>query len=305
MITDIPIDLASGRIAVTGGNGFIGSHVVDRLVDRGYVVTVVDRQGYPHRSDVKYELGDIRDQVFVNNLAGRHEGIINLAGILGTSETVENPHSTISSNLHGALNIFDAIRAHKIRGVHITVGNYWMNNPYAITKNAAENIALLYNEAYGSRISVVRGLNAYGERQKAYPVRKLMPNLILPALAQTPIKIFGDGYQKMDMIYVGDLAEVLVRALVLDHGAWHTVIEGGSGTGPTVNEICDTVLKVTQSKSIVEHTPMRQGEPERAVVVGNPDTMAPLGIKVQDFVPLEEGIRITAGYYSKNLAAAA
>jgi UDP-glucose 4-epimerase len=305
MKKDIPIGLDCGRIIVTGGNGFIGSHVVDRLIDEGYEVTVVDRQGFPHRSDVNYVLGDIRDRKFVNDILEDHHGIINLAGILGTSETVDNPQSTIASNLQGALNIFDAIRDFKIRGVHITVGNYWMNNPYAITKNAAENIALLYNEAYGSKIAVVRGLNAYGERQKAYPVRKLMPNLLLPALTHTPIRIYGDGYQKMDMIYVGDLANVLVRALVLDHGAWNQVIEGGSGSDPSVNEICETVLKVTQSRSAVEHIPMRQGEPERAVVVGHPETMAPLGLGAEDLMPLEDGIRLTVNYYRHQILAGA
>ena len=134
------------------------------------------------------------------------DGIINLAGILGTSETIDNPRSTIASNLKAALNIFNGAKEFNIPAVHITVGNYWMNNPYAITKHAAEKIGLLYNHKYNTKIAVVRGLNAYGENQKDRPVRKLIPNLIIPALKNEEILIYGDGEQIMDMIYVGDLS---------------------------------------------------------------------------------------------------
>ena len=99
-----------------------------------------------------------------------------MAAILGTSETVDHPQGTVNSNLLGALNVFEAARKFGVRVTHITVGNYWMNNPYAITKNAAERTAMVFNKNFGSRIAVVRGLNAYGERQKTTPVRKIVPN---------------------------------------------------------------------------------------------------------------------------------
>ena len=122
-----------------------------------------------------------------------------------------------------------------------------MNNPYAITKHAAEKIALLYNHKYNTKIAVVRGLNAYGENQKDKPVRKLIPNLIIPALKNEEIFIYGDGEQIMDMIYVGDLSKVLINSLLLDHNNWDSIIEAGSGNRTTVNEICELVLKITKA----------------------------------------------------------
>ena len=300
-MSDVKVAIPVGRILVTGGNGFIGGHVIDALIDRGYDVTILDRYGMPHRRDVEYVLGDVSDGHLITSLADRHEGIINLAAVLGTSETVEFPRSTVETNLLGAVNVYQAARDKGVRVVQITVGNYWMNNPYAITKNASEKLALFYNKHYGTRITVIRGLNAYGERQKPKPVRKIMPNLVIPAIRETEIMLYGDGKQKMDMIYVGDLAEILVLGLTLDHGAYDRILDAGTGDAPTINQICKIVLDRTNSKVKVTHVPMRQGEPIQAVVRGDPETLRPLGIDAADLLGLEEGVDRTVAYYRENI----
>lgn len=294
---NIPKRLNSGKVVVTGGNGFIGRHVVDRLINLNFKVTVLDRLNYSFSDDVNFVLGDVRNLVTVESLLSSHDGVINLAGILGTSETIDNPRGTVSSNLKGALNIFNSAKKFNIPAVHITVGNYWMNNPYAITKHAAEKIALNYNDQFGTKITVVRGLNAYGEGQKDYPVRKLMPNLVIPALKNSEILIYGDGTQIMDMIYVKDLAKVLVNGLTLEHGCWDKIIEGGSGEKTTVNDICDVVMAQTKSTAKVTHVPMRGGEPDRAIVLGDPSTMLPLGINKSDLITLDEGVKRSVAFY--------
>ena len=86
------------------------------------------------------------------------------------------------------------------------------------------------------------------------------------------------GEQIMDMIYVGDLSKVLINSLLLDHNNWDSIIEAGSGNRTTVNEICELVLKITKSNSKISYIPMRGGEPENAIVIGNPDTMLPIGL---------------------------
>lgn len=285
-----------GAILVTGGNGFIGGHVVDLLREEGYRVTVLDCLGRPHRDDVDFVLGDVRDERTMRALAERHQGIVNLAGILGTSETLAHPQSTVAFNLLGALPTFEAARHAGIPVAHVTVGNWWMDNPYAITKHAAERLAFHFNREHGTRIAVVRGLNVYGERQKLAPVRKLVPNLIVPALRGEEIVLYGDGEQRMDMIHVRDAARVLVQALVTEHGAWDQVFEAGQGDAPTVNELCDQVLRLAGATR-VRHVPMRAGEPPRAVVRGDPSTLAPLGLTASDFLPLEEGLKRTVAFY--------
>ena len=170
-----------------------------------------------------------------------------------------------------------------------------MNNPYSITKTTAERFALMNNKERDAKIAVVRGLNAYGPRQKSAPVRKITPNFILPALKNEDILVYGTGKQKMDMIYVGDVAEILVRSLTMDHGVYDDIFEAGTGIAPTVNEIAETIIKLTGSKSKLEHTAMRPGEDKMSTVVANISTLKPL--KFDNFVSLEEGIEKTIPWY--------
>jgi len=290
------------RILVTGGNGFIGSHVVDVLIEKGYEVTIFDRfKNKSHRDDVNFYLGDVKDKDAVFEAVSKHDGIINLAGILGTAETVNDPYPSVEVNIIGALNVYEACRRFNKKAVQISVGNWFMNNSYAITKNAAERFALMYNKEHKTKIALVRGLNAYGPRQKARPVRKLIPNVVIPALLNKPIIIYGDGEQIMDMIYVKDVAEILIRALVMEHNVYDKVFEAGSGEDTTVNYIVELVLKLSRSKSEVKHVAMRPGETERAVVKGDPETLKPLNYSKKDLTSLEDGLRKTIDWYKEHL----
>jgi len=178
-----------------------------------------------------------------------------------------------------------------------------MNNPYAITKSAGERIALMYNKEFGTEIAAVRGLNAYGPRQKPRPVRKIMPNLVIPALRNDEIIIYGDGEQRMDMIYVGDLAEILIRALISDHHCYGEVMEAGMGEehAPSINQLTQLVVNLTGSKCEITHVPMRAGEDERSTVCGDPKTLEPLNISPDQMVPLEQGVRETIDWYRTHL----
>jgi nucleoside-diphosphate-sugar epimerase len=165
-----------------------------------------------------------------------------------------------------------------------------MQNPYSITKTCAERFAWMFNKERGTRIAVVRALNAYGPGQKSKPVRKIIPTFIEAALAGKPIPIYGDGSQIMDMIWVRDVAEILVRALVMDHGNFSTPFEAGTGKNTSVQVIAELVLDVTGSPAGVEYLPMRPGEPESSVVLGNPKTLKPLEFRRDRLVDLELGI---------------
>jgi len=293
------------RVLVAGGNGFIGSHVIDHLIMQGHEPVSLDRYGIPHRTDLEFVFGDVRNKDTVFNTAKRCDAIINLSGILGTSETIEFPQFAFHSNIVGSVNIFDACKAMDKKCVQIAVGNYWMNNPYSISRTAVENIAYQYNRIFKTSISVVRGLNAYGERQKDRPVRKIVPNIMVPLIEQRPITIFGDGEQLMDMIYVGDLAKILIAALVIDHGVYSSCFEAGCGMNltPSINQLVAMALDVSNTRTLVHKVPMRGGEPLRSVVVGNPETLRPLGFTVDDLTPLKAGLEVTYNWYKSNYAA--
>lgn len=289
------------KILVTGGNGFIGSHVVDNLRLKKHEVTIFDRfYKKPLNPAVNIFTGDIKDPEAVDQAVSLHDGIIHLAGILGTAETVTTPKESIDVNIQAAINVYEAVKRHQKTASAMTVGNYTWNNSYAITKYTAERFALMYNQEFKTKIAIVRGLNVYGERQKHAPVRKVVPNFIIRALNNDPIEIFGDGEQLLDLIYVKDTAEIIIRSLLLDHGVYDTVFEAGSGSLVTARELAELIIKLSKSKSRVVFLPMRSGEPQRSITQGDPSSLAPLGFRVQDFTPLKTGLHKTIAWYKKN-----
>lgn len=305
-------------VLVTGGNGFIGRYVVEELLWRGYSVSVLDTRWRLVADGASIVLGDIRDEVAVTEAAAHADGIIHLAGVLGTQETIANPRPAAATNVLGGLNVMEAALQYKLPMVNIAVGNYWMNNTYSITKNTVERFADMLNRYRGGRIAVVRALNAYGPRQvPAAPygpskVRKIMPSFICRSLAGEPIEVYGDGSQIMDMIYVADVAKTLVTALEstaaggplaspgVAAGEFHT-FEAGTGRPTTVTEIATIVAeevgRQTGKTPLITNLPMRPGEDERSVVLGNPQTLRAIGMDPEEFTPLEEGVRKTVAYF--------
>jgi UDP-glucose 4-epimerase len=235
--------------------------------------------------------------------------VIHLAGVLGTQETIKNPRPAAETNILGGLNVLEACAQYDVPLVNIAVGNWWMNNTYSITKNTVERFAEMMNRYRDTKITVVRALNAYGPRQMAAApygpskVRKIMPSFICRALSGLPIEIYGDGEQIMDMIYVHDAARVLVTALetTADFGAPLKTLEAGSGRRTTVNDIAEVVVaeveRVTDKRVGINHIPMRPGEDEGSVVIGDPLTLTPIGMDGSDFIPLESGVIKTVAYF--------
>jgi UDP-glucose 4-epimerase len=292
------------RILVTGGSGFIGGYTCNELAERGYAPVILDRQG--HR-DTRHEtvLGDVRDRVGMESIVGSCDGVIHLAGQLGTQETVPHPHTAFETNVMGTLNVLDAAHRYDIPMVNISVGNFWMANPYSITKHCAERLCLMFRSELQARVSVVRALNAYGPGQKAEPVRKIIPTFINAALAGEPIRVYGDGQQVMDMVHVRDVAHVLVRALEeLPEG----VIEAGTGRPTTVEEIAAAVLAAVSNEGIqpasMLFVPMRPGEEPNSTVLADVVTLAAINVAPEEFTTLEDGLVETVAYYAPVAVAA-
>ncbi len=288
-------------ILVTGGSGFVGSYVIENLLKKKFRVINFQHKADSTHKDIDIFEGDILDNDSVIEAVGHSDGVIHLAGILGTAEMMENPIEPIDVNIIGSLNVYEACRMHKKRAVYISVGHYWMNNPYAITKYAAERFALMYNKERNTKITIVRAYNIYGPRQKMKPVRKIIPNFIVPALQNKDITVYGGGNQVVDMIFVEDAAEILVQALIQDHGVYNAVIEAGSGQGITVNQIVETIIKKTNSSSSIIHAGMRAGEKADSRLVADIDTLKPLGIYQDSLTTLDKGLDIIIPWYRDNL----
>lgn len=290
------------KVWISGGAGFIGRHTVQECLNRGYKVMVFDRQDPGNWPEgVQFFLGDIRDRNAVNESLSLCDGGIDLAGILGTSENVNNPFPAVETNIMGGLNFFDACRKHNKKGVQITVGNWFMNNTYSITKRTLEKFALMYNKEHGTQISLVRGLSVYGEGQKHKPIRKIAPNFICKALRKEAITIFGTGDTIQDQVYVKDLAFILVEALVNPNTRYDKVYEAGTGVKSTVNDIANLVNRLTGNEVPVEHIEMRAGETDNSVVLADPSTLAEL-IEGSDFkfTDIETGYAKTVAWFKEN-----
>lgn len=294
------------KVLVTGGTGFIGRHVCEELVDLGHEPVVLDRRGDSTR-DFETILGDVRDETAVTEAVAHVEGVIHLAAVLGTQETISNPRPSADINIHGSINVFEAITQYELPCVYIGVGNHWMRTlgagAYTITKTCAEDLSRMYVKYRGSHIQVVRPVNAYGPGQSvgepfgASKVRKIMPSFICRALSGLPIEIYGDGTQVSDMVYVEDVARVLVYMLSHDSD---TAVDVGPAVSATVNYVAALVRDTAESDSPIVHLPMRPGEVPNAVVSADTATLTEVGIDPSTFVPLEEGVDDAVTWFREN-----
>jgi len=302
------------KMLVFGGQGFIGSHLVDNFLEKGYDIILFDRSykksaweeyGWD-KENVEMFLGDLKDEDSVREAVNLCDRWVNLAGLLGTQEMMENPIPAVEVNIIGALHIFESARVHKKPGLQIAVGNYWMNNPYSLTKNTCERFALMYNKEHGTDIRVCRGMNVFGERQKHKPIRKIFPNLVIPALLNEPITIYGDGEQVMDLIYAGDIAEILARITLYDNIPNDIMYQAGVGGGLTINASVENILKLTNSRSKVNHIAMRPGEEPGAVVEITKQGWKDLGEYINytpaDLTPMDSAIEKSVRWYRENLS---
>jgi UDP-glucose 4-epimerase len=253
---------AQPTVIVTGGAGFIGSHVVDLLVERGYRVRVVDSLVAGKREHVNkhasLEVIDIRD---FDTLVPEFEGagtIIHLAACPQAPYTVEHPLETHDINLTGTLNVLEAARQAGVRRIVYASSSAIYGdletmplcedmpanpvNPYGVHKYAAERYMTLYATLYGLQTVSLRFFNAYGPRLDPNGPYALVIGKFLQCLAAgEPLPITGDGHQTRDFVYVRDLAQAVVFAAEVPALGSGEVVNVGSGTATSVLELAQTL----------------------------------------------------------------
>lgn len=251
------------RILLTGGSGFIGTAVKNSATRRGHVIIPYDLPKH-----------DVRDaaRLYEEVRRSRAEAIINLAGVLGTSELFGHEAKAAEVNVIGAINAYDVASAAGIPVVQIGTGHKGQPNPYAITKACAEDLGLARARWTGQEISVVRAYHVYGPWQPVGPphgsagVHKFFPTFACRALTGMPLEFHGAGGQLIDPVYVDDCADVLVSAV---NGPYGTVIEAGNGKAVTVEKVAFDIAAHSGQSVKVKRVAGRDGEPLNAAVVAS------------------------------------
>jgi UDP-glucose 4-epimerase len=293
------------RVVVTGGAGFIGSHVADALVVRGDEVAIVDslasgkRENVPagaglHVRDVREPLDDLFDEL-------RPEAVLHLAAQIDVRVSTERPHEDADINVLGTIRVLEAALRHGAQVVFGSTGGAIYGecaeparetaprepiSPYGTSKLAAEEYLKTYNRLHGTKHVSLRYGNVYGPRQDPHGEAGVVA-IFLGALADgTVAQIYGDGNQTRDYVYVGDVARATISALGHEGGVFNI----GTGRETSVNELYELCSTAAGSDMEAVHGPARPGELQRSVL--SPELAADqLGFLAM--VGLEDGLAST------------
>ena len=292
------------RAIVTGGAGFIGSHVADALIARGDEVHVLDDLSAGRRENVpagaELHVGDIRDPTAVFD-AVRPEVVFHLAAQASVPVSVSNPQLDASINVIGTVQVLEAARAHGAQVVFSSTGGAIYGecerparenderrplSPYGTSKLAGEEYLAAWNRLHGTRHVSLRYGNVYGPRQDPHGEAGVVAIFLRAVADDRPPTIFGDGSQERDYVYAGDVARVTLLAASLDGG----VVNVATGRPTSVLELVDAMRAATGRSVEPEHGPERLGDLQRSVLDAS-FAERELGWRPQ--VSLEEGLRET------------
>jgi len=255
------------KLLVTGGAGFIGSHLVERLLAGGEVVRVLDnlstgkRVNLPSHPALEFLEGDIRDRATVDAAVAGVDAIVHLAAVASVQASVDDPVGTHATNFDGTLNLLEAARhAGVTRFLFASSAAVYGDNaqlpvsenlapnpltPYAADKLAGEHYLSFYHRKFGLRTTAFRFFNIYGPRQDpSSPYSGVISIFVERLGAGLPVTIFGDGRQTRDFVYVRDLADLLVRA-VGEPAIAGAVVNVGRGVEYSLLELLATLERVS------------------------------------------------------------
>jgi len=309
------------RILVTGGSGFLGSHLCERLLNMGHDVLCVDNFFTGDKGNVQSLRNNPRFELMRHDvtfpLYVEVDQIYNLACPASPVHYQFDPVQTTKTSVHGAINMLGLAKRVKARilqastsevygdpEVHPQMESYWGKvNPIGIRscydegKRCAETLFFDYHRQHKVDIKVMRIFNTYGPRMHPQDGR-VVSNFIMQALRGEDITIYGDGNQTRSFCYVDDLIEGMVRLMNSEDG-FTGPVNVGNPTEFTMLELAQTVIRLTGSASKLSFQPLPQDDPKQR----RPDiSLAQEKLGWEPTVQLEEGIRRTIAYFADRLA---
>jgi UDP-glucuronate decarboxylase len=310
------------RFLITGGAGFIGSHLCEQLLARGHDVLCVDNFYTGARANVRHLLADTRFELMRHDICFplyvEVDQIYNLACPASPIHYQFDPVQTTKTSVHGAINMLGLAKRVKAKilqastseiygdpAVHPQTEEYWGNvNPigprscYDEGKRCAETLFFDYFRQHKLKIKVARIFNTYGPRMHPNDGR-VISNFVMQALQSNDITIYGDGYQTRSFCYVDDLVDGLIRLMESPDDV-SGPINLGNPTEFTIRELAEVIIDLTGSASKIEHRALPIDDPRQR----KPDIRKALELlNWQPRLPLREGLVKTIAYFEDYLSA--
>jgi len=273
------------RVLVTGGAGFIGSHLVDRFLVEGLEVVALDNlQGgrienvhqHSGKKNFHFVRGDIRDSRLVKDLVEDVDAVLHEAAIVSVPESIKNPVLTNNVNVNGTLNLLRASADSNVkRFIYASSCAVYGNveslpieedeglrptSPYGVSKLAAENYVRVFYEVFGLETVCLRFFNVYGSRQVHNDYSGVITTFTSRSAKNLPLAIFGDGEQTRDFVHVEDVVEANMLALK-NKGMAGETFNIATGIATTINQLANVLLRITRKTHLkMVHSEPRKGD---------------------------------------------
>ena len=316
------------HVLVTGGAGFIGTHLVRRLAARGYPVTVLDNERtgslarlkarLPDGASVELVRGDVRNAETVRKLMVPDGFVVHLAAQVSVVESMERPLETLDINVAGTATLLEEARRSGIRRLVFASScavygdapspPFDEDDPatptstYGLSKLLGEHLCRFYARGFDLDTVVLRFFNVYGPYQAHdSPYASVVPNFMKAAALNRPMTIYGSGEQTRDFIYVEDLVRMLELALVRE-GLRGRIVNLGTGVPVSVNSLAQKVQEACGVQVPVRYDPPRPGEMMHAHARIH-RLRRWLGWNPEDFTAMSRALARTWAWYRRDLAA--
>jgi len=315
--------LTEYRVAVTGGAGFIGSHIVDKLAKEGAEVLVIDNMSTGQKANIEDAISqghvklvqqDIIEPTALSNLirSFEPEAILHLAAKISVQDSVRNPLDVNNVNVDGTLHVLESARKSDVDKIVMASSSAVYGDlpslpkredlpvlplsPYGASKLAAETYVQTYFRVYGLNTIVLRFFNVFGPRQSYSIYGGVITVFISHLINRQPITIFGDGEQTRDFIYVKDVVQANILALCSDKGAGD-VFNIASGTPTSINQLYQLVSKIIGLDQPVNYRKARKGDIRHSFADVN---QAKRVLNWTPFFSLRNGLKETVEWYRQN-----
>jgi nucleoside-diphosphate-sugar epimerase len=311
------------RVLVTGAAGFIGRAVVGELLSRGHSVLPVDNLSTGDAANLDefaghpglrpFEAGDVRDGDAGRRWVATVEAVAHLAASISVQDSIDDPGTTFDNDVVGTFRLLEAARAHGSRFLFMSTCMVYDRaaaagideqhptrpaSPYAAAKLAGESLTLAYGTAFGLPVTVVRPFNTYGPYQRSVGEGGVVSIFTRRSLLGEELRIYGDGTQTRDLLFVDDCARFVCDALVSE-AAVGRILNAGTGVDVSVNALAATI---EPDPGRIVHVPHIHPQSEIEVLRCDPRRAADL-LGWRPEVPLEVGLARTRAWMAARLAA--